>query len=48
MGEIVQCRCDIAILEINIHHFSLFIMIIASPPQKKKDVSFSKMLFEIW
>lgn len=31
MGEI-QCQCDIAILEINIRHFSFFIMIIASPP----------------
>ena len=51
MGEIVRCQCDIAILEINIHHFSLFIIIIASPPYpppKKKEVSFSKMLFEIW
>lgn len=35
MGEI-QCQCDIAILEINIRHFSFFIMIIASPPHPPK------------
>lgn len=47
MGEIVRCQCDIAILEINIHHFSLFIMIITSPAKKKRWFLFQNALWNM-